>query len=157
MSETPRKSRRKILVLTLVGVPLALLLGAGFLHAQHFVQHHGHATAAAPLVHSEHLRAMLAKVGASAEQQARIEGILKTATGEMQAAQDRLGKAHRELAEMLLAPTVDQGQVEILRAGQILALDATSQRLVTAMQDAVLVLTPEQRAALLALHHPGGG
>jgi Spy/CpxP family protein refolding chaperone len=157
MSETPRKSRRKILIATLVGVPLALLLGAGFLHAQHFVQHHAHSAPAAPLIHSEHVHAMLAKVGASADQQARIDGFLQIATEEMQAAQDRLGKAHRELAEMLLAPTVDQGQIEILRTGQMLALDATSQRLVAVIRDAVLVLTPEQRATLLGLHHPNGG
>jgi Spy/CpxP family protein refolding chaperone len=137
-------------------VPLALLLAAGFLHAQHAVQHHGHAASAAPLISSGHVHAMLAKVGASAAQQARIDGFIRTASEEMQSAHDRLGNAHRELAEMLLAPTVDQRQVEILRAGQMLALDATSQRLVAAIQDAVLVLTPEQRATLLALHHPGG-
>ena len=65
MTETPRKSRRKILIATLVGVPLALLLGAGFLHAQHFVQHHAHSGPAAPLVHGGQVHAMLAKVGAS--------------------------------------------------------------------------------------------
>lgn len=157
MSESARQSpRRKALIATLVGLPLALLLGAGILHAQHFL-HHDHSPPAGQLVNSGHLHAMLGKVGASAEQQARIDGILAAASREMEAVHAGLGDAHRQLAEVLLAPAVDQGEIETLRAGQIAVIDSASRHLVAAMQEAVLVLSPEQRALLLDLHHPHGG
>ncbi len=154
MSEPPRK--RLFLRATLIAVPLALLMSAGFLHAQH-AMHHGDSPHAAQAINLDHVHAMLARVGASSAQQSRIDGLLATANSELQQVHSQLGQAHHELAGLLLAPSVDLGQVEALRARQVAALDSASRQMLAAMEDAVQVLTPEQRAMLLELHKPRGG
>ena len=55
-----------------------------------------------------------------------------------------LGQFH----EALMAPSLDRAQIESLRAAQVKSLDDASKRLVTAIEDAAEVLSPEQRAAL---------
>jgi len=67
---------------------------------------------------------------------------------------DPFGKFH----ELLLAPNVDRAQIEALRAEQVKSLDDASKRLVTSIEDAVEVLTPEQRTAFMQAvreHHHG--
>jgi Spy/CpxP family protein refolding chaperone len=156
MSESQGKNRsRSFLRATLIAVPLALLLSAGFLHAQHAI-HHGDPAPAAQVVNLDHVHAMLARVGASSSQQQRIDGYLEAANIQMQAVHQGLGDAHRELAGLLLAPTVDRGQIEALRARQVAALDAASSQMLAAIEGAVRELTPEQRAALLDMHKPRG-
>jgi Spy/CpxP family protein refolding chaperone len=156
MSESPVKNRsRPFLRATLIAVPLALLLSAGFLHAQHAI-HHGDHSPATQVISLDHVHAMLARVGVSSSQQLRIDGFLEAANSQMQAVHQGLDDAHRELAGLLLAPTVDRGQLEALRARQVAALDAASSQMLAAIEAAVRELTPEQRAALLDLHKPRG-
>jgi Spy/CpxP family protein refolding chaperone len=156
MTESPRKPRSRLFLrATLIAVPLALLMSAGFLHAQHAI-HHGDPSPAAKVINLEHVHAMLAKVGASSAQQQRIDGFLETANSRMQGVHQGLGDAHRELAGLLLAQTVDRGQLEALRARQVAALDAASRQMLAAIEDAVRELTPEQRATLLDMHKPRG-
>ncbi len=155
MSETQRSPRKRFLRYTLIGAPLALLAGMGLLHAQDALHHlHAHG---AQVIDIEHVHAMLAKVGVTDTQQVRVDDFLNAALGEMQSAHKALGDAHLQLAGLLLAPTVDRGRIESLRISQVAALDAASQRMLADVEDAVNVLTPEQRAQLADLHQPHGG
>jgi periplasmic protein CpxP/Spy len=155
MSEPQRSPRKRFLRYSLIGVPAALLVGMGLLHAQDAL-HHMHSHTAQP-IDIDHVHAMLAKVGVTDTQQVRIDDFLKAALGEMQATHKALGDAHLQLAGLLLAPTVDRGRVEALRVSQVAALDAASQRMLADVEDAINVLTPEQRAKLAGMHQPHGG
>lgn len=157
MSRTPGKpGSRRILLATLIGVPLAVLAIGGFVHVRHFMHEH-HAAPDMSVATIDRAHAMLAGIGASADQVTRIDAYLNAAMGEMKAAHDGLANTHRKLAALLLSPTVDQSQVEMLRAGQVEALDQASRQMIAAMEEAAQVLTPEQRAKLRELHHADGG
>lgn len=52
---------------------------------------------------------------------------------------------HERAHELLMAPVVDRGALELLRAGHVQLVDAGSRRIVEAVADAADVLTPEQR------------
>jgi Spy/CpxP family protein refolding chaperone len=99
-------------------------------------------------MHLDHVQAMLGKIGASDAQKSQIDGILKGAFNEMKGAHEAHGAAFGQFHELLLAPSLDRGKIEELRAEQIKSIDAASKRVVTAIEDAAEVLTPEQRASL---------
>ena len=141
---------------TLVAIPLALV-GAGITYAhQAGGWHHGPMSEQGMEMHLEHVDAMLGKVGASDAQKSQIDGILKGAFGELRGVHDAHFAAMGQFHDALLGPSVDRAQIETLRAAQIKALDDESKRLVTSIEDAAEVLSPEQRAALaeeIRKHH----
>jgi Spy/CpxP family protein refolding chaperone len=58
--------------------------------------------------------------------------------------------AHKQLHEILSADVIDRARLEAVRTDQIRLADQASQRIVQGIADAAEVLTPEQRAALVA-------
>jgi Spy/CpxP family protein refolding chaperone len=105
-----------------------------------------------------HVKKVLAEVDATPEQQARINAIVETASGDLKTLHGQHSGSMAQLHELLTAPTIDRGRLEQMRAQHIAALDAASQRCTTAMADAAEVLTPAQRAQLgekMAKRHGG--
>lgn len=98
-------------------------------------------------VHIEHV---LEDVDASPDQQAQVRAIVASAAEDVKALRAQHAGAHTRLQEILVAPSVDRGQLETLRAEHVAAIDAASKRCVTALADAADVLTPEQRSKLAA-------
>lgn len=109
-------------------------------------------------MHLDHVQAMLGKVNATDAQKKQIDGILRAGFAELKTARDAHHEAFAQAHQLLTAPSIDRAKLEALRADQIKSFDAASQRLVTAIADAVEVLSPEQRAALeqeIRKHHGG--
>jgi protein CpxP len=159
MSESPSTpKRRRFKLVALVAIPLAVI-GAGLTYAhQAGWQHGGPMSEQGIEMHLDHVQAMLGKIGASDAQKSQIDGILKGALNDMKATHEAHHAAFGQFHELLLAPSIDREKVESLRAAQVMSLDTASKRLVTAIEDAADVLTPEQRAALaqeVRQHHGG--
>jgi Spy/CpxP family protein refolding chaperone len=105
-----------------------------------------------------HVARLLDAVDATPDQKARIHTILRDALAPMMDMRPAMDAAHRRLAQILAAPTVDRAALEQMRSEHMAMLDSASRRLVTALADAADVLTPEQRAKLATLvaeHHQG--
>lgn len=98
-----------------------------------------------------HIQQVLDKVGATAEQKARIEAILHAGFASMTAAHADMQTTHARLRQLLTAPAIDRQALEALRASQIASLDQASRKLVDSFADAAEVLTPAQRAKLATL------
>jgi Spy/CpxP family protein refolding chaperone len=140
-------TRRRFKLAALIALPIALV-GAGLTFAHEGGWHHGPMGGDNVEMHLDHMDAMLGKIGASDAQKAQIDGILKGAFGDMKGVHDSHDAAFGQFHELLLAPAVDREKIEALRAAQIKSFDDASKRIVTAMEDAAEVLSPEQRAAL---------
>jgi len=140
-------TRRRFKLAAFIAIPLALV-GAGLAFAHQDGWHHGPMGAPNMEMHLDHVQAMLGKIGASDAQKSQIEGILKGAFTEMKGTHDAHDAAFGQFHELLLAPAVDRDRIEALRAAQVKSIDDASKRIVSAMEEAAEVLTPEQRAAL---------
>ena len=107
-----------------------------------------------------HVFRMLDQVGASADQKARIETILRAGFEPMASLHNEMRQTHAGLHTILSAPTIDRAALEQLRAGEIARIDQASRTMTGALADAVEVLRPDQRAKLATLmaepHHPSG-
>jgi Spy/CpxP family protein refolding chaperone len=105
-----------------------------------------------------HFEKLLNQVDATPEQKAKIGVIVKTAFQSMASLHQSMEETHRDLHQLLAAPTIDRGALESLRAARMADLDQASKTLVQAMAEAAEVLTPEQRAKMANLmaeqHHP---
>jgi protein CpxP len=153
----PSRKRRGLKIGAAVVAAFAIV-GVALASAHTGMWHHGPGAEAMEM-HLEHVQAMLTKVGASDAQKTQIDGIFKAAMTDMQAAHEQHFGALKQVHELLLAPTVDRAKIEEVRAQQIRAIDTESQRLITALDDAADVLTPEQRASLkseIEAHHARG-
>ncbi|CAN5405909.1 hypothetical protein BH09PSE6_BH09PSE6_10550 [soil metagenome] len=89
---------------------------------------------------------LLDKVGATADQKARIDQIMKSAKTDLSSQRDADRAGHDQMLKLLSAPTVDRVAIEKLRVQQSAQRDAASRRMTQALADAADVLTPEQRA-----------
>ena len=150
---SPRRSRRGwIIAGSIVGV-LALLAGTkAAVYAHNDGWHHGgRMSAEAFSDHIEdHVKSMLSDVNATPEQEAQVTSILQSAARDVHALKDQHASAHKELHEILAAETIDRARLETVRADQLRLADEASKRIVEGIADAAEVLTPEQRAALVA-------
>jgi len=146
MSTSDRK-RSRFKLAALIAIPLAVL-GAGLAYAH---QHGGHGCGMMShdgmSAHLDQVQGVLGRIGATDAQKSRIDATLKTAFSEFKVVRDDHHAAFGKLHELLLAPSVDRGQIEALRAAQVKSLEDASRRLVTAFEDVAETLTPEQRAA----------
>jgi periplasmic protein CpxP/Spy len=108
-------------------------------HGAHQGGHHG-----GMMMHGR----MLQAVGATSEQQARIQDIMKAAREDVRKLHDSAGDLRTQGAQLLASPTIDARAVETLRQKRLALHDAVSKRMTQAMLDAAAVLSPEQRAKL---------
>jgi Spy/CpxP family protein refolding chaperone len=97
-----------------------------------------------------HIKEMLSGVDATAEQEAQVTSILRSAANDVRALKEQHVSAHKQLHEILSADVIDRARLEAVRTDQIRLADQASQRIVQGIADAAEVLTPEQRAALVA-------
>jgi periplasmic protein CpxP/Spy len=132
---------------------LAALLGA--LSSAVALKAHAHGGSRGPIDPArmeQHLDRMLkhfyVEIDATDAQRARLDPIVKQAAKDLLPMRERLHEARKQGLGLLTAPSVDRGALERLRADQIQAADAASQRLTQALADVADVLTPEQRKAL---------
>lgn len=113
--------------------------------------HHGHAHHAAmdPAAMDAHIDKMVAQFasGASADQQTRVATIFKAAVSDLRPAHASLHQAHERAHKLMMAPVLDRVALEQLRIEQMQNMDVMSRRILSAVEDAADVLTPEQRAA----------
>ncbi len=104
------------------------------------------------------VRHLAIEIDANAEQQAKLQGIVKGAISDLAPMRDKVVAARQQARELLTQTTVDRGAIEKLRAEQLASADAFSKRVAQALGDAAEVLTPEQRRKLNdLLPSPGGG
>jgi Spy/CpxP family protein refolding chaperone len=88
---------------------------------------------------------MAIELDASADQQAKIAGILKAAVNDLRPLRDKAQAARSQVIALLTAPTVDRSAIERLRAEQIGLAETASKRIAQAVADASEVLSPDQR------------
>lgn len=89
---------------------------------------------------------LLDKVGATPDQKARIDQIMKAAMTDLSSQRDADRVGHDQMLKLLSAPTIDRAAIEQLRVQQSAQRDLASKRMTQAFADAADVLTPEQRA-----------
>jgi Spy/CpxP family protein refolding chaperone len=94
------------------------------------------------------VRHVAIELDASAEQQAKLEAIVKSAVTDLVPLRDKVRTTHQKVRELLTATTVDRAAIEKLRAEQVATMDGVSKRLAQAVGDAAEVLTPDQRRKL---------
>jgi Spy/CpxP family protein refolding chaperone len=88
------------------------------------------------------------EIDATDAQRARLDPIVKQAAKDLLPMRERMRDARKQGLAVLTAASVDRNALESLRADQLQAADAASQRLVQALADVADVLTPEQRKNL---------
>ena len=88
---------------------------------------------------------MAIELDATADQQAKIAGIAKSAVADLRAMREKAQAARTQAVTLLTAPTIDRTAIERLRAEQIALADTASKRIAQALADASEVLNPEQR------------
>lgn len=111
---------------------------------RHGMGHHG----MGPGGHGPMMGRALEAAGASAEQRAKIQEIMKAAREDVRKTQEASGDLRAQMRQLMNAATVDARAVETLRQKMLAEHDAVSRRMTQAMLDAAAVLTPEQRQKL---------
>jgi periplasmic protein CpxP/Spy len=88
---------------------------------------------------------MAIELDATADQQAKIAGIAKSAVGDLRALREKAQAARAQAVTLLTAPTIDRTAIERLRTEQIALAETASKRIAQALADSAEVLNPEQR------------
>jgi Spy/CpxP family protein refolding chaperone len=111
---------------------------------------HGHhdRTAMSPAAMSAHINQMVEQCAgdASADQKARLAAVANGAVDDLRAAHAQFREDHARGHALLMAAVIDRAALEQWRAGQIHQVDLMSRRVLSAVEDAAELLTPEQRA-----------
>ncbi len=102
------------------------------------------------------VRHVAIELDANADQQAKLEAIVKSAVTDLAPMRDKFRTTHQRVHELLTAPNVDRAAIEKLRAEQVANVDALSKRIAQAIGDAAEVLTPDQRRKLGEMLPPVG-
>lgn len=103
------------------------------------------------------VRHLAVEIDATAEQQEKLRGVVKSALGEVLPAREQAWAARIKARELLSQPKIDRAEIERLRTEQIALADRVSKRLSQALLDAAETLTPEQRKKLNDRFPPLGG
>jgi Spy/CpxP family protein refolding chaperone len=88
---------------------------------------------------------MAIELDATADQQAKIAGIAKSAVGDLRALREKAQAARAQAVTLLTAQTIDRTAIERLRTEQIALAETASKRIAQALADVAEVLNPEQR------------
>jgi periplasmic protein CpxP/Spy len=94
------------------------------------------------------VRHVAIELDATAEQQQKLEAIVKSAVTDLAPMRDKVRATHQKVRELLTATTVDRAAIEKLRTEQVATMDTLSKRIAQAVGDAAEVLTPDQRRKL---------
>jgi protein CpxP len=96
---------------------------------------------------ARHVDKMIERIApdATPQQKARLAEISKSAFADLKPLHSQFRDGHKRLHELLMAPTIDRVALEKLRVEQMQRADALSKRVLSAVEDAAEVLTPEQR------------
>jgi len=134
-------------------VALALAVGGVAAQAQGAAGPHMMAAGAGGpgLFGGGHLDHMLELVSATDAQRTQIENIMKAARTDLQPQRDAALKLHAQSLELFAAVNIDAAAIEALRLQMSANHEAVSKRMSQAMVDAARVLTPDQRAKLVAV------
>jgi Spy/CpxP family protein refolding chaperone len=104
-----------------------------------------------PAKFNEHIEKRVDKAltgtDATADQKAKVSGILKQAFTDMKPLNDKRVENRKAMAEAMQAPTIDKAKIETLRQEQMKVSDASSKRFTQALTDAGDVLSATQRQA----------
>ena len=73
------------------------------------------------------VRHLAVELDASADQQAKLQAIVKAAAGDIVPMHEKVLAARQQARALLTAPTVDRGAIEKLRAEQIATMDDLQQ------------------------------
>lgn len=130
--------------LVMSGTPAAALTMAMEMGGMHGM--HGHGDMHKMM--EAHVDKMLTAVDATADQKTRIKEILHKGFESIAPLHEKLADTHRDLHQLITAPTIDRAALEQLRAARVGDLDQASKVMVQTLADAAEVLTPEQRAKL---------
>jgi len=102
------------------------------------------------------VRHLAIEIDANADQQAKLQGIVKAAIKDLVPMREKVMAARQRARELLTQATIDRAAIETLRTEQIATVDALSKRVAQAMGDAAEVLTPDQRRKIDDLLPPRG-
>lgn len=91
---------------------------------------------------------LLQAVGATADQQARIQDIMKAARDDVRKQHEAAGDLRAQMMQVFTATTVDARAAEAVRAKMAAVHESASKRMLQAMIDASAVLSPDQRQKL---------
>jgi Spy/CpxP family protein refolding chaperone len=158
----PAPSRRHLFVFAVAAV---LAVVGGTVAAQHVGADSAHmmSLAATPADFAEHITQFSAhlytEAGATAEQKAQIDPILKQAGTDLAALHMQLHDSHASLLQALTQDQVDRTALENARAEHMRIADQVSQRMAKLAADVADVLTPAQRKTLaqrIAQYHAAG-
>ena len=97
---------------------------------------------------SRGLKHLYVELDATAEQQQRLDPIVKEAARDLMPLHEKFHAARKRGLELLTATSVDRGAIENLRAEQLQLAETGSRRLAQALADVADVLTPEQRKTI---------
>jgi protein CpxP len=145
------RSGRRWLIAAVLAVA-AGAAGASFATGNpHQRGHHGPAALMAmdPAAMDAHIAQVVEQfaTGTSADQKTRLTMIARAAMADVRPDYAGLRDGHARAHALLMAPALDRGALELLRAEQMQRFDAISRRVLAATEDAADVLTPAQRAA----------
>ena len=144
-----RPARHVLLAVLLLGAASAPVMSQGMAAGAagpHQAMHHGMGRSGAE--HPMMSGRVLDAVGASADQQARIQQIMRQAHDETAKQRDADRALHQQMLALMAAPQIDAAAAENLRQQLQTRRDAASKRHLQAMLDSAAVLTAEQRAKL---------
>jgi periplasmic protein CpxP/Spy len=102
------------------------------------------------------VRHLAIEIDATAEQQSKLQTIVKSAIKDLVPMRDKFLAARQQARDLLTQASIDRGAIEKLRADQIAAVDAFTKRLVQGLDDAAEALTPEQRQKINDFLPPPG-
>ena len=88
---------------------------------------------------------MAIELDATAEQQAKVAGIAKSAVHDLLPLREKAHAARSRAVALLTAPTLDREAIERLRAEQVGLAETASKRIAQALADASDALSPDQR------------
>ena len=94
------------------------------------------------------VRHLSIEVDATAEQQERLRGIVRSAVRDLLPLREKAMSSRQRGRELLTQTTIDRAAIETLRTEQMALADQATRRFTQALADAASVLNPEQRRKL---------